>query len=325
MNSHQPFQEDEPVSVAAIILSIVVHGGLLAALFFGVQWKSEQPGGTPVAVYFGNPSASIPPPPPPAKVETPEPPKVESKPTPKPEVKAEEKPQIDPQIAIKDKERKEKEEKARVEKERIEQEKADKLKKQKAEEEQKKEKEEKDKKEQARKDEEERKKREKQIADEQRADNIRKEAERESKQLQKNRDNAARNDQMARMQAELEGTQGSPNGSAHGTSSGVRSGGAGGAGSDRNGMDAYLAAITAKIRGNAIRLSGIQGNPEAKFKITQLPSGEVLDVKLIKSSGSTTLDEAIERAIFKSSPLPLPKNSKLFDRDINLKYKPFEE
>ena len=324
MNSHQPFPEDEPVSVAAIILSIVVHGGLLAALFFGVQWKSEQPGGTPVAVYFGSPAASAPPPPP-AKVETPEPPKVESKPTPKPEVRAEEKPQIDPQIAIKDKERKEKEEKARLEKERIEQEKADKLKKQKEEEQKQKEKEEKDKKEQARKDEEERKKREKQLADEQRAENTRKEAEREAKQLQKNRDNAARNEQMARMQAELEGAQGSPNGSAHGTSSGARSGGAGGAGGDKNGMDAYLAAIRLKIRGNAIRPSGIQGNPEVQFKITQLPSGEVLEVKLVKSSGNTTLDEAIERAIFKSSPLPLPKNSKLFDRDISLKYKPFEE
>ena len=312
MNSHQPFPEDEPVSVAAIILSIIVHGGLLAALFFGVQWKSDQAGGTPVAVYFGNPAASIPPPPPPAKVETPEPPKVESKPVTKPEVKAEEKPQIDPQIAIKDKERKEKEEKARLEKERIEQEKADKQKKQKAE----------DEKKQKEKEEEERKKREKQLADEQRAEDIRKEAEREAKQLQKNRDNAARNDQMARMQAELEGTQGSPNGSAHGASSGARSGGSGG---DDSGKAAYQDAISRKIRGNTVLPPGIQGNPEALFEVTQLPTGEVIGVKLLKSTGNTALDSAIERAINKSSPLPQPKNQKWFDRILKLKYKPFEE
>ncbi len=312
MNSHQPFPEDEPVSIAAIILSIIVHGGLLAALFFGVQWKSDQAGGTPVAVYFGTPAASIPPPPPPAKVETPEPPKVESKPVTKPEVKAEEKPQIDPQIAIKDKERKEKEEKARLEKERIEQEKADKLKKQKAE----------DEKKQKEKEEEERKKREKQLADEQRAEDIRKEAEREAKQLQKNRDNAARNDQMARMQAELEGTQGSPNGSAHGASSGARSGGSGG---DDSGKAAYQDAIGRKIRGNTVLPPGIQGNPEALFEVTQLPTGEVIGVKLLKSTGNTALDSAIERAINKSSPLPQPKNQKWFDRILKLKYKPFEE
>ena len=321
MNSHQPFPEDEPVSIAAIILSIIVHGGLLAALFFGVQWKSEQPGGTPVAVYFGNPAASTqppPPPPPPAKVETPEPPKVEAKPTPKPEVRAEGKPQIDPQIAIKDKERKEKEEKARLEKERIEQEKIDKLKKQKAEEEQK----QKEAKEQARKEEEDRQKREKQAADEKRAEDARKEADREAKQMQQNRANAARAEQMARLNAELEGAHGSPTGSANGTSSGARSGGVGG---DDSGKSAYQDAISRKIRGNTILPPGIQGNPEALFEVTQLPTGEVMSVKLLKSTGNGALDTAIERAINKSSPLPQPKNPKWFDRTLKLKYKPFEE
>ena len=53
----------------------------------------------------------------------------------------------------------------------------------------------------------------------------------------------------------------------------------------------------------------IKGNPEAEFEVTQLPSGEVLNVRLLKSSGHTAYDAATERAIRKSSPLPKPGKS----------------
>ena len=102
---------DEPANKAAIVLSALVHGVLLAALFFGVQWKNEQSGGQPVDVYYGNPTASAPPSPPPPPLPEPE---IKPKTLPPPEPKAVEKPQIDPQIAIKDKERREKEEKERI-------------------------------------------------------------------------------------------------------------------------------------------------------------------------------------------------------------------
>ena len=60
MNSQQPPHYDEPTSKTALALSAAVHAVLVAALFFGVQWKNEQPGGAPVDVYFGNPAASPP-------------------------------------------------------------------------------------------------------------------------------------------------------------------------------------------------------------------------------------------------------------------------
>ena len=44
-----------------------------------------------------------------------------------------------------------------------------------------------------------------------------------------------------------------------------------------------------------------------------------------KSSGNKALDEAIERAIKKSDPLPLPDQPNLFERVLELKYKPFNE
>ncbi|MDR1934095.1 MAG: TonB C-terminal domain-containing protein, partial [Candidatus Accumulibacter sp.] len=59
--------------------------------------------------------------------------------------------------------------------------------------------------------------------------------------------------------------------------------------------------------------------------VTQLPTGEIIDVRLSKSTGNKPLDEAIERAIRKSDPLPLPDQPDLFQRDLELKYRPFDE
>lgn len=320
MNSNSPLPGKEPTDVTSIVLSAIVHGALLAALFFGVQWKSEQVGGVPVDVYYGNPAAVTPPPPPPEPEPRPEPkPKVEPTPPPKPEVKAEEKPQIDPQIAIKDKERRDKEEKARLEKERVEREKVEKLKQQKIEEERKQK--ELDEKEKARKEEE--KKREKKDAEDRRLEEIRKEAERDAKREQQQRSDAARAAHMDAINAELEGVRGSPTGSKTGASSGTQSGG--GSASDL-GKKEYSDQIGRKIRGNITLPAGIVGNPEAQFAVTQLPTGEIVPPVVIKkSSGNKALDEAVERAILKSSPLPKPKNPKDFDRNPIIFFKPFND
>src|SRR5574343_85717 len=73
----------------------------------------------------------------------------------------------------------------------------------------------------------------------------------------------------------------------------------------------YASKIRMKVRGNMMPVPGIQGNPEAVFDVTQLPTGEVLDIKLKRSSGNPALDGAIERAIRKSSPLPKPDDPSL--------------
>ena len=91
------------------------------------------------------------------------------------------------------------------------------------------------------------------------------------------------------------------------------------------GLADYISKVAGKIRGNIVLPPGIQGNPEAIFIATQLPSGEVISVKVRKSSGNKALDEAIERAILKSSPLPKPDNPELFDRELKIPYKPYDE
>ena len=91
------------------------------------------------------------------------------------------------------------------------------------------------------------------------------------------------------------------------------------------GLADYTAKIRGKIRGNIVLPPTLQGNPQAIFEVTQLPTGEVLSVKISKSSGNPALDSAIERAILKSSPLPRPDQPELFERTLKIPYKPFED
>ena len=78
----------------------------------------------------------------------------------------------------------------------------------------------------------------------------------------------------------------------------------------------YINRIRGKVRQNWILPLDIQGTPTAVFEIVQLPTGEVVSVRKIKSSGNEAYDAAVERGILKSSPLPLPEPRSLFDRRL---------
>lgn len=86
----------------------------------------------------------------------------------------------------------------------------------------------------------------------------------------------------------------------------------------------YEAKIRNKVRGNIVLPPDLQGNPEAHFLVVQLPTGEVLSSRLVKSSGHRGYDEAVERAILKSSPLPRPERPELFSRELKLTFRPRE-
>ncbi|HUJ87414.1 MAG TPA: energy transducer TonB [Burkholderiales bacterium] len=90
-------------------------------------------------------------------------------------------------------------------------------------------------------------------------------------------------------------------------------------------LAAWADKIRAKIRSNIVLPPGIQGNPEAVFQIVLLPTAEVLRVDIKKSSNNRALDDAIVRAILKSSPLPKPDEAGVFDRRIEVTYRPFDQ
>jgi colicin import membrane protein len=83
--------------------------------------------------------------------------------------------------------------------------------------------------------------------------------------------------------------------------------------------------IRGKIRGNIVLPQDISGNPEAIFDVALLPTGEILSVRKRKSSGHAGYDEAVERAIYKSSPFPQPEQPSLFQRNLELKFRPLDQ
>jgi len=84
----------------------------------------------------------------------------------------------------------------------------------------------------------------------------------------------------------------------------------------------WIRNVQAKIRGNVTVPPDMSGNPEAIFEVVQLPTGEIIDAQLRKSSGVRAYDEAVQRAILKSSPLPRPERPDLFQRSLTLKFRP---
>ena len=250
-----PLPQPEIAKRKSLALAAMVHLLLLAALFFGVQWKSQAPSSVEVEVWRAAPAPS----PVPAIKPEPKPQaKPEPKPTPKPEPKPEPKPPVKPDIVVKE-EKKPKEPPKKEEPKREE-------------------------------------------------PDWKKAIAAEQKQLEQQKvvqDQRARAEAESRQHEQLKAEQASA--------------------ARKSGLATYIGKIAGKIRGNIVLPPGIQGNPLAEFEVTQLPSGEVLGVKVRKSSGNLTLDAAIERAILKSSPLPKPDQPELFERVLRIPYKPLDE
>jgi colicin import membrane protein len=90
------------------------------------------------------------------------------------------------------------------------------------------------------------------------------------------------------------------------------------------GLAGWVDKIRGKIKGNIVLPPGVKGNPECLYLVTQLPNGEVLDARLVFSSGNLAYDEAVHRAILKSSPLPRPDNPSDFVRELKLTFRPVD-
>lgn len=256
---------EEPGKRKALVFTLIVHIGLVLALFLGVQWKRSQPEVMEVELWSPRPSPATAPPPPPKPEAQPEPRVEPPKPVPKP---AEPKPEPKkPEIVVKEEKKKpepKKPEPPKPEPPKPEPKKPEPKKAEPA----------------------------KPVSDP-----FKEMLERETRQRQSN--------EVSRLAAQAEAEQRAAAG--------------------RKGLENYVSKIRGKVRGNIVLPPGIQGNPEAELEVTQLPTGEVLSVRIKRSSGVPALDSAIERAFWKSSPLPRPDDASQFSRDLKIKYKPFEE
>ena len=88
----------------------------------------------------------------------------------------------------------------------------------------------------------------------------------------------------------------------------------------------FEAKIMEKIRRYIVLPPDIKGNPQADFEVILLPTGDVLRATLKKSSQHAAYDRAVERAILRAQPLPVPTDPGMFKdfRELNLQFRPNE-
>ncbi len=90
-------------------------------------------------------------------------------------------------------------------------------------------------------------------------------------------------------------------------------------------IDEYRRKIQDKIKGNVNNSLCGDGDPSLKFQISLIPTGELSgNPKLSKSSEIDACDEAVERAIIASQPLPMPDDVDLKSefKNLNLTFNP---
>lgn len=89
-------------------------------------------------------------------------------------------------------------------------------------------------------------------------------------------------------------------------------------------INKYKALILQAISENWLIPSTANKKRYCELRIRLAPGGMVLDVQVTKTSGDPALDSSARAAVFKASPLPVPKETKAFEsfRQFVLKVKP---
>ena len=87
-------------------------------------------------------------------------------------------------------------------------------------------------------------------------------------------------------------------------------------------MTAYLFALQQKVVRNWSPPPSRPDGLNCEVRVRQTPAGEVLDVRVLSCNGDAAVERSIEAAVQRSSPLPVPQNSLLFDSTIRFVFKP---
>ena len=89
-----------------------------------------------------------------------------------------------------------------------------------------------------------------------------------------------------------------------------------------NARAAYVFAIQQRIQSRWVRPPTATDGLECIVDIRQAPGGEVLSVSIGRCNGDDTVRRSIENAVKIASPLPLPADPSVFERSIQLEFRP---
>jgi len=89
-------------------------------------------------------------------------------------------------------------------------------------------------------------------------------------------------------------------------------------------MDEYRLMLVQAIERNWSRPPSARAGLECTLNVTQAPGGSVVDVKLGACNGDQAVRESITTAVYKSSPLPAPRDPRAFERRLEIVFRPTE-
>jgi colicin import membrane protein len=87
-------------------------------------------------------------------------------------------------------------------------------------------------------------------------------------------------------------------------------------------MNQYAAAIQQHVERQWNRPPSARSGIECEINVTQSPNGAVLRVQVGTCNGDQAVRQSIENAVQRASPLPLPSDMRLFDRNLRFIFKP---
>jgi colicin import membrane protein len=80
--------------------------------------------------------------------------------------------------------------------------------------------------------------------------------------------------------------------------------------------------IAARITRAWLRPPTAKTGIDCMLNVTQVPGGEVTQVSIGQCNGDQAVRESIEAAVYRASPLPPPPDPSLFDRNLQIRFKP---
>ncbi len=87
-------------------------------------------------------------------------------------------------------------------------------------------------------------------------------------------------------------------------------------------LDEYIRLIENRIQQNWIPPASARVGLECIVNVTQIPSGDVVDVRVSRCNGDDAVVRSIEAAVLRSSPLPKPPIPALFERNLEVVFNP---
>jgi colicin import membrane protein len=87
-------------------------------------------------------------------------------------------------------------------------------------------------------------------------------------------------------------------------------------------LDQYTRLLQNHIERSWIPPVSAQAGLQCEVHVVQIPSGDVIDARVGRCNGDEAVIRSIEAAVRRASPLPKPPNPSLFERNLNLIFRP---